>query len=328
MAGEILDGRVLAAQRAGRVAFHVDPVERRRKRVVDQQRTGQALADAEQLLQGLGRLNRADHAGQRAQNPGLLASWDEVGRRRLGEDAAITWVVSLKPGLEGGNLTLEAQQGAGYERPPGQVAGVVQQISGIEIVTAVGDQVVVLDDLPRVFLRKPRLVGNQAHLGVDLGHGLLGAQDLGHADARGRVDDLALQVGELDHVVVDDAQGADPGGRQVHQKGRAESAGADHQDLGGEQLRLALFTDLVEDDVPGVAKQLLVVELHAPVPDRHRPSNNGVERSRSAKDGRTTTTSLPAISGLAPTSRAAASAAPEETPTGRPSIRAALRAVA
>jgi hypothetical protein len=43
------------------------------------------------------------------------------------------------------------------------------------------------------------------------------------------VDDLALQVGQRDDVVIDHAERADAGGRQIHQDRRAEAAGADHQ---------------------------------------------------------------------------------------------------
>ena len=53
------------------------------------------------------------------------------------------------------------------------------------------------------------------------------------------MDDLALQVGEIDRVVVDHAQGADPGRGEILQEGRAKPAGAEHQHPGSDQLRLA-----------------------------------------------------------------------------------------
>ena len=73
---------------------------------------------------------------------------------------------------------------------------------------------------------------------------LLGGVDLRHADAVGRVDDLALEVGEVDDVVVDDAERADAGRREVERGRRAEAAGAEQQHLGVEQLLLALQADL------------------------------------------------------------------------------------
>ena len=56
--------------------------------------------------------------------------------------------------------------------------------------------------------------------------------------------------------------------------------------------------------------------------------NSSVDRYRSADEARMTTMRLPAMSGRAPTSSAAARVAPEETPAGMPSSAAALRAVA
>ena len=43
------------------------------------------------------------------------------------------------------------------------------------------------------------------------------------------MNDLALQVGQIDGVVVDDAERADAGGGQVQQQRRAEPARTHHQ---------------------------------------------------------------------------------------------------
>ena len=74
----------------------------------------------------------------------------------------------------------------------------------------------------------------------------------------GRVDDLALQVGEVDLVVVDDAERADAGGGEVERGRRAEPAGAEQQHLRVEQLGLALEPDLRHEQVARVALALLV----------------------------------------------------------------------
>ena len=86
---------------------------------------------------------------------------------------------------------------------------------------------------------------------------LLGGVDLRHADAVGRVDDLALEVGDVDDVVVDDAERADAGRGQVQRGRRAEPAGAEQQHLGVEQLLLALDADLGQQEVARVALALL-----------------------------------------------------------------------
>ena len=75
--------------------------------------------------------------------------------------------------------------------------------------------------------------------------------------------DLALQVVERDAIVVDDAEGADAGRGQVHQHGRAEPAGADHQHPGGLELLLALAAHLAQHEMPLVALDFLCCQGHA-----------------------------------------------------------------
>ena len=89
----------------------------------------------------------------------------------------------------------------------------------------------------------------------------LGGVDLELADGRGRVNDLALQVAGVDDVEVDQADGADAGSGEVERERRAESAGADAEDLRGLQLLLALHAHLGQDQVARVARDLFVGEL-------------------------------------------------------------------
>ena len=86
---------------------------------------------------------------------------------------------------------------------------------------------------------------------------LLGRVDLAVTDAIDVVQDLALQVGLVDDVHVDDADGAHAGGRQVQRGRRAEAAGAEQQHLGVEQLELALLAHLGQQEVALVAVALL-----------------------------------------------------------------------
>jgi hypothetical protein len=63
------------------------------------------------------------------------------------------------------------------------------------------------------------------------------------------VRDLALQVGEIDAVVVDQRDAPDPCATEVQPHRRAEPARADDQRARGEQPALAFDADLVEQDV-------------------------------------------------------------------------------
>src|SRR5688500_11407887 len=68
------------------------------------------------------------------------------------------------------------------------------------------------------------------------------------------MDDLALQVGYVDDVEVDDAESADSRCSQVQQTGRAQPAGTDEQHLRLCQPSLPLWTHFGHDEVARVAR--------------------------------------------------------------------------
>ena len=89
------------------------------------------------------------------------------------------------------------------------------------------------------------------------------AVDLAPADIGRGVDDLALQIGQRDDVVIDHAERADAGGGQIHQRRRAEAAGADHQHGRLLQRGLAGAADFAQHDMAGVAFEFVGVSMVA-----------------------------------------------------------------
>ena len=87
--------------------------------------------------------------------------------------------------------------------------------------------------------------------------------DLGPAHVGGAVEDLALQVGGVDHVEVDDSQGSHPGGGQVLGQWAAQPAGAHQQHPGLQQRLLPLDADLGQGQVALVALVLVRAQLRA-----------------------------------------------------------------
>lgn len=75
------------------------------------------------------------------------------------------------------------------------------------------------------------------------------------------VDDLALQIGLVDDVEFDDADGADTRRGQIQQRGRAESAGADHEHLRVLQALLTVHPDVRDDQVAAVAGHLFIAQF-------------------------------------------------------------------
>ena len=89
------------------------------------------------------------------------------------------------------------------------------------------------------------------------GQRLLRRVDLPLADPVGVVEDLALKVGGVDHVHVDDADGPHSGGRQVEGGGRAQPARPQQEHLRVEELELPDLADLGQKKVALVAIALL-----------------------------------------------------------------------
>ena len=71
---------------------------------------------------------------------------------------------------------------------------------------------------------------------------------------------LTLQVGDLHHVIIDDADRADPGRRQIQQCGAAESAGTHHQHPGIQQPSLTVDSDLGDDEVTRITGHLVSIQ--------------------------------------------------------------------
>jgi hypothetical protein len=89
--------------------------------------------------------------------------------------------------------------------------------------------------------------------------------DLQPADIGFAEDHLAVQVADLDPIVVDEAEPADPGRRQVERQRCAEPAHADDQHRAREQPRLTGAADFRQHDVPRIAPQGLVAQHPAPL---------------------------------------------------------------
>jgi hypothetical protein len=88
----------------------------------------------------------------------------------------------------------------------------------------------------------------------------LGAIHLAIADIIGGKDHLPLQIRQRHRVVIDHAERADAGGREIEQHRRAEAAGADHQHACGLELGLPRPADLAQHDVARIAFEFFCIE--------------------------------------------------------------------
>ena len=90
-------------------------------------------------------------------------------------------------------------------------------------------------------------------MGIELGDGRGRALGLELAHIGRIVNDLPVQIVEAHPVVVDDADGADTGCRQIHGQRRADAAGADDENTRGFQLLLAFAADLLQHQLAFIA---------------------------------------------------------------------------
>jgi hypothetical protein len=135
-------------------------------------------------------------------------------------------------------------------------AGVVEQISGGEVVAAVDDDVVSREDVEGVGCGQALAERDQLHIRIEGGERFPGRLDLGHAQAIDVVEHLALEVGGIHHVRVDDPQRPDPGRGQIEGGGRPQAAGPDQKNRGPQEGGLAGLSDLREEDVAAVSGPL------------------------------------------------------------------------
>ena len=101
-----------------------------------------------------------------------------------------------------------------------------------------------------------------AHLRIEAFKRLGRTRDLRLANTIASVNDLALEIGEIDGVVIDDAERAYSRRREIEKHRCPKSAGADDQHPGFQQLLLTFLPDLVENDVARVALELGIGDRH------------------------------------------------------------------
>ena len=140
---------------------HLVGAERLLERVVREEATGKRVAETEDELDRLERLDRADDAGQHAEHAGLGAGRSELGGRRLGHHAPVA-----RPDvrMEHRRLTLEPEDRSVDDRDALLERRVVQEVARREVVGAVDDDVVAVDDVEHVARVEPRVVRDDVRL--------------------------------------------------------------------------------------------------------------------------------------------------------------------
>ncbi len=251
----------LAAQRIFRIPGIAEFFEAQTLRIDQEDLTDQAFAigtePAERLADDLERHETADNSSERAEDAGFGAGRQPFGLREIREQAA-----KGRVGLAVGRHCIGAQScqravvfahRRTHQRPPLEMAGIGYRVTGRDIVGTVGDNIIGADQGAGIVRIEPDLVGDRFDMRVEPADGLASAFGLRAADVGIAVENLALQVGAFDNVVVDDTDRAEARRGQILDHGRTKAASPDDENLGLLKFNLARPADAAQNDMAGVA---------------------------------------------------------------------------
>jgi hypothetical protein len=122
-------------------------------------------------------------------------------------------------------------------------------MAGGEVVAAIEDNICLLHQFRQAIACSAFCQRDHVDLGVDVRKGLFSRFDFRLTDALGRMQDLALQVGQVDRVVIDQRDSSDAGRGKVVGGRRTQAASAKHQRVSGKQPFLAFDADFIEQDM-------------------------------------------------------------------------------
>ncbi len=215
---QLMYRRMIAAHRAFRIAAQFQLAEAHSQSVVKQQAADQRFAQAQDQLHGFGCLDQSDRARQDAQHAAFGAARNQTRGRRFGIKAPVARPTRVG---EDRRLPLETENRAVHVGLFQQHASVVDQITSGEVVGAVDHHVVVFDDVERVFAGDGGVKFIDRHERIDVEHRIRRRIQLLPAHILGSVNHLPLQICEIDHVEIDDADAAHTGSCQVQSQRRA-----------------------------------------------------------------------------------------------------------
>ena len=204
---------VFAANGAVGIFAQVHLVKLHIQGIVQQQTADHRFAHAQNQLHRFGCLDSANRAGQNAEYPALGAAGHQPGRRWFWEEAAIA-----RPflGVKDRRLPLKTEDAAVNVRFAQQHTGIVGQVARGEIVRAVDNDVVWLEQFQRIIGRQRHFVGVYLDVWVDVQNTVAGAVQLRPPHVLGTMNDLPLQIGVIHHVVIHQPNTADSCRRQIH----------------------------------------------------------------------------------------------------------------
>ena len=174
----------------------------------------QGVADAGDEFQGFHGHGATHHPHDGPKHPGVGAGRHGAGERRGGERILIDGPMTC---VKHGELRLVSEDGRPHVGNPQPGAAGGDHVANVGGVGAINHHIHAGEQAFGFLPGEPAIVSTNAHLGVQVGQHLAGGFHLGVAHLAGGVNDLAVQIAHVHGVVVDDGDGAHPGGGQVEQ---------------------------------------------------------------------------------------------------------------
>ncbi len=243
------DGGIGAADRAGGVAPEGEGAGGHGERVEVEETPDERLAETGEELDGFGGLECSDETGDCAEDAGFGAGGDGAWGRRGGEHAAVAGATG--GGVEDGELAFEAMDGAVDVRDAAPCGDIAAEVARGEVVSAVEDEIAAVGEVHGVGGAEAVVDDGDAKGGVEGleaggGGGGFGLAGIGFGE-----EDLALEIGEGDDIVVDDDEVADAGGGEVEEGWAAETASAETEDGGAGEFILGFGAEAGEGELTG-----------------------------------------------------------------------------
>ena len=103
---------------------------------------------------------------------------------------------------------------------------------------------------------------DQGCIGIQCVQTRLRRARLVETDTLAGVQDLALQIAPINHIVVDQGQCPNSGRSEIQRSGRTQPTGTDNQDPALQQGVLSFQADLGQQQMAGVALPLICAQTH------------------------------------------------------------------
>ena len=156
----------------------------------------------------------------------------------------------------GKGLSVESQNAAVRERLTRHHTRIIDEKLHGEVVGTVHHKVVFPNDIQRIRGVEKLIIGIHLHIGVDGLDLLFGTLHLWYTHILGEMNHLSLQVAQIHHIRIHDADTPDAGCCQIETHGSPQAASSHHEHTRVHYLFLSLDTHILQQDMPRVSLYL------------------------------------------------------------------------